>query len=976
MSEPGNPPAFAPYDPRRNQSPLPPPRKKPRKLGCMIAQIGCLLVGLTLAIALGVVLVIGLVVVGDLTEQMEAGLNELEQYDADRMFQTTRVYDRHGNLLHEVFGEGRRTFVKLENIPQDLIDATIATEDDSFWENPGVDLNSIIRAGFQWLTKGDIESVAGTSTITQQVVRNIAFDPQYRVEKSVRRKMEEIILAMLLSQRKSKSEILELYLNLNNYGNLAYGVEAAAQVYFGKPAKELTLAQATLIAGLPQAPADLNPLSPSEEVRQTVKDRQRIVLSLMVSHGYLTQAEADAAYNEPLVLMNPDKPLQAPHFTLYAEDEARKLLDKIGEDPALFQSGGLQIYTTVDLRYHNMVQQVMRDHVNAMRDAHNMTNAAVVVIYPPTGEILAMIGSVDYDDDSIRGKFNTAADGQRQPGSALKPLTYATALEQGFTAATLLWDTPTQIGTGGQVYIPVNYDRTFHGPVRMRAALANSYNIPAVQMLRQVGVENLLAMAYRMGIRSLGEDASHYGLSLTLGGGAVTLLELTRAYTVFANQGDLVPTVAVTCILDSHGDIIYQYEGRCSEGQSTPNTVNAGTKRIPVLDSRIAFVISDILGDNTARTPAMGANSPLNTGELATSAKTGTSNDFIDNWTVGFTRNLAVGVWTGNSDNSAMINVSGLQGAAPIWHDVMLGIYSNTDLLAVLARGGQLLPDYRTPPQNMSRREVCRPASLQDPAEDCPVTDIEWFLDSPAMVPQPDGSMAAPAPTPTQPPKTDPGPDEPMFTEIGYGIWAATVLPIPPDLQPALAPQPTSGATALPPPRYCIAPHRWSEDPAAQPHLKLLWFVEAPGIQEDAARARLWAGERNIPVLPYLICDDSMLDQFNAPQIPGFEAVWRITSPRPGDQVSGIVPVVGTAQFRPEDVQFYKLEIGKQVDNPDDWRSVTFGSTHAEPVTDGVLEYLYSDALEPGNWVICLELVMWDGNFPTPYCVPVEIVRD
>ncbi|MBN1284628.1 MAG: transglycosylase domain-containing protein [Anaerolineae bacterium] len=971
MSEP----AFAPYDPKRGL-PASHPRKKPRRWGCLIAQLGCLSAGLTLAVALGVAVVIGLVVIGDLTEQLETGLSELEQYDATSMFQTTRVYDRHGNLLHEVFGEGRRTLIKLEEMPQNLIDATIATEDDSFWENPGVDLNSVIRAAFQWLTTGDIEAVAGTSTITQQVVRNIAFEPEYRVEKSVRRKMEEMILAMLLNERKTKSEILELYLNLNNYSNMAYGVEAAAQVYFGKPAKELNLAQATLIAGLPQAPGDLDPLSPSEEVRRTVKDRQRIVLSLMVSHGYLAQAEADAAYNEPLVLMNPDKPLQAPHFTVYAEQEVRDLLAALGEDPELFQSGGLQVYTTVDLRYHNMVQQVMRDHVAAMRDAHNMTNAAAVVIHPPTGEILAMIGSVDYDDDNINGQFNTAVDGQRQPGSALKPVMYATALEQGFSAAALLWDTPTQIGTGGQVYIPVNYDGVFHGPVRMRAALANSYNIPAVQMLRQVGVENLLAMAYRLGIRTLGEDASHYGLSLTLGGGAVTLLELTRAYTVFANEGYLVPTVAVACILDSHGDILYQYENRCPEGNSTPNTVNAGAQRITVLDPRVAFIVGDILGDNESRTPAMGANSPLNTGQLVTSAKTGTSNDFIDNWTVGYTHNLAVGVWTGNSDNSAMVNVSGLQGAAPIWRDVMLGIYGNPDLLAVLARDGQLLPDYRNAPPGMSRREVCRPASLQDPAETCPVTDIEWFLDSPAAVPQPDGSMAAPAPTPTAPPKTEPDPDDPMLTEIGYGVWAATVLPIPPDLQPALAPQTTSGATPMPPPRYCIAPHRWAEDPNAQPHLKLLWFIEAPGVQEDAARARLWAEERNIPVLPYLLCDDSLLNRFNAPQIPGFEAVWRITSPRPGEQVSGIVPVVGTAQFRREEVQFYKLEIGRQVDNPDNWRSVTFGSTHDQSVVDDVLEYLYADAIEPGNWMICLELVMWDGNFPTPYCVPIEIVRE
>ncbi len=960
---------FEPFDPTRNLPPPPPQKKRRRKRrwGCLVAQFGCLFLGIGLAVMLAVALVVVLVVAGDLADRLETGLAELETYDAEQMFQTTRVYDRHGNLLHEVFGEGRRTLITLADMPQHLIDATIATEDDSFWENPGVDIKSIIRAGFQWIREGDI--VSGASTITQQVVRQVAFDYEYRTEQSVQRKMEEAILAMMLDERKTKSEILELYLNLNNYGNLAYGVEAAAQVYFGIPASKLNLAQATLIVGLPQAPADLNPLSPDAGVRRTVKDRQRLVLDLMVAHGYLTQQEADAAYNEPLVLMNPDVPLQAPHFTMYAEEELKKLLDVIGLDPALFDSGGLEVYTTLDLRYNTMIEQVAREHVDALRDEHNMTNAAVIVLHPPTGEIMAMVGSINFEDKDIGGQVNVTTSA-RQPGSAMKPLTYAAALEHGFSAAHLLWDTPTQIGTGGSVYIPVNYDHAFHGPVRMRTALANSYNVPAVQMLRQTGVENLLALAHRMGIRSLGEDASHYGLSLTLGGGEVTPLELTQAFAVFANEGTLVPAVSVLCVLDSNGNILYQYEGRCPKGAGTPNSVNAVAQRILVLDPRIAYIINDILADNVARTPAMGSDSPLFTGDLPASVKTGTSNDWKDNWTVGYTRNLAIGVWTGNSDSSPMVNISGLHGAAPIWHDVMLGIYGNQDLLAVLANGGQLVPDYHNPPPGMSRREVCRPSSLQDPATDCPRTDVEWFLDSPAAVPDGSGALVAPAPSEPPPAQLD-EPDSPSLTDIGHGIWVAMVLPIPPELQASLAPQPTGGP-ALPPPRYCVAPLRYQQLPEAQAHLEQLYFVAPPPVREDEIRARLWAEDHGIPVLPYMLCDDAILSALSVPQFNqnGIEARWYITSPRRGEKISGVVPIIGTAEFPGGHEYFYKLMVGRG-HQPTEY--VTFGETNENRVTDGVLGELHADALDPGDWTICLEIVIWDGNYLTPACVNVEI---
>ena len=950
--------------------PAPPPKKKRRRVGCC----GCLLVflfgvGVMLAAVFGVVLVLGAVYVDRLTERLEEGLQTLEQYDRRQMFQTTRIYDRNGVTLYEVFDEGRRTLVDIENVPQHFIDATIATEDASFWDNPGVDLQGIVRAFIQFLQEGEI--VSGASTITQQVVRQIAFDYEYRTAESWQRKLEEAVLAMLLNERKTKSEILELYINVSYYGNQAYGVETAAQVYFGKPARDLSLAEATLLAGLPQAPAELNPLSPDERVREAVKNRQRIVLNLMVRNGYLSQQEADAAYNAVVVLQPSDVPLKAPHFTFYAREELEALMAEIGQDPALIRSGGLEVFTSLDLRYQSLAEQVAREQVAALRDAHNMTNAAVVVILPSTGEVLAMVGNVNYEEGNIEEWVNVATS-LRQPGSSIKPVTYAAALEQGWTAADVIWDTPTVINTGAGSYTPRNYDRAYHGPVRMRDALANSYNIPAVQTLRQVGISNFLSMASRLGITSLGSDPSRYGLALTLGAGEVTLLELTQAYAAFANGGNVVRAVAVTCILDSQGNMLYQYEGRCPRGVGRPDMVDRVAQPRPALDPRIAFIISDILADNAARTPAMGANSPLNTGDLPTSVKTGTSDDWRDNWTVGYTRNLAVGVWTGNSDGSAMENVSGLQGAAPIWNQIIRGVYANQDLLAVLAEDGHLTPDYREPPPGLSRREVCRVSRLRDPAPECPSTSVEWFLDSPPALPQPDGSLVAPQPSPT-PARTPEDPLAPMASEVSYGVWVATVMTVPPELQAALAPQPVATGPAMPPPRYCVVPAGWQDRPEAAALVQQLWFIEAPPVREDEVRAREWAEEREVPMMPYLLCDDGLLAHVaGGAGGPGIQAVWRITEPRPGDEVRGVVPIVGTAQFTREEVQFYKIEIG-QGTNPSHW--VTLGETHSEPVVNGVLEYLHSDGLPVGDWVICLQLVKWDGNFPTPACVPIKVVR-
>ncbi len=365
----------------------------------------------------------------------------------------------------------------------------------------------------------------------------------------------------------SKDEILELYLNEIPYGNWSYGVEAAAETYFGKHASELTLGESALLAGLPQAPADLDPLNPDPNIQRRVMERRRLVLDLMVKEGYITRAEADAAFSEPLYFVSPNIQLDsAPHMVVYAQDELENLLlTRLNlsqeEVKRMIERGGLRVYTSVDMDYQRLAEGAVSRQVAQLRDTHHMTNAAVVIVRPDTGEILAMVGSVNFNDESIDGEVNVA-NAARQPGSAMKPFTYASAMEKGWTAANIIWDTETQIGLPGQSpYIPVNYDRTFHGPVRMREALANSYNVPAVKTLQQVGVEYLLWMMSRVGVQSLGGDASQYGLSLTLGGGELTPLELTTAFSVLANGGVYVPNTSIVCITNTSGEIIYEYEG-------------------------------------------------------------------------------------------------------------------------------------------------------------------------------------------------------------------------------------------------------------------------------------------------------------------------------------------------------------------------------------------------------------------------------
>ncbi len=469
-------------------------------------------------------------------DPMNAVETYLEKYqpgELPRVFQTTRIYDRHGELLAELMDEGRRTWIGLDKVSRHLIDATIATEDSTFLVNSGVDPLRIVSAAVRNAQEGQI--VSGASTITMQLARNLFLGPDQRYEQDFDRKLLEAGLAQELTQLYSKAELLEMYLNLLNYSNLAYGPEAAAQIYFGKSAADLTLAEASYLAGIPQQPANFDPYRNFDATRR----RQRIVLDLMVRHGYLTTSAADAAYAKPLVIQD-NRSLAtnlAPHFVQYVVETVDA---KLGA--GYMARAGLNIQTTLDLKMQQMAQQLVTSKVAEFRDLYDLSNAAMVAMRPNSGEILVMVGSADFADATIAGQVNVTRS-LRQPGSAIKPGLYAAALDANLISpATVLWDTPiTYTAAAGEVYAPFNYDRLFHGPVTARVALANSYNIPTVKLLDALGIERMLATAKTVGITSLNQSTEWYGLSLALGGGEITPLDLTTAFHTFASAGNYWP---------------------------------------------------------------------------------------------------------------------------------------------------------------------------------------------------------------------------------------------------------------------------------------------------------------------------------------------------------------------------------------------------------------------------------------------------
>jgi membrane peptidoglycan carboxypeptidase len=881
-------------------------------------------------LVLGTIVAGGALIYSGLSADIEDGIAALDSAKSRETFETTQIMDRNGRLLWEVFGEGKRTEVALAQIPPDVINATIATEDDTFYTNNGLDGPSVIAALITNLSHPE-QRPQGASTITQQLVRHIAFDYEERASVNYSRKTKEILLAWLMTRKYTKDEILEMYLNEIYYGNLAYGVEAAAQTYFGKPAAELSLAESALLAALPQSPVDLDPLQNLDGA----KERQWLVLNLMVNEGYITRPEAEAAYLSPLDFAAQEVSLQAPHFAVYV----RQLLEaQFGPD--VVANGGLKVTTTLDLDYQRLAEFLARRQINEIGAESNIGNAALVAIKPGSGEILAMLGSLDYHDETIDGNVNVTLSPQ-QPGSTIKVLTYATALspepgqtEPSWTAADILWDVPVDYPQfDGTVYSPVNYDHRFHGPVRLRDALANSYNVPAVLVLQDLGLPRVLDMASRLGITSFEQNPERYGLSLTLGGAELTPLELTGAYAVLANGGYRIPPVAILRVEDSQGLVLYQYEPPAPE---------------QVMDPRAAYLISNILDDDAARVPAMGRDNALDL-PFPAAAKTGTSNEARDLWTIGYTPGLAVGVWVGNTDNSETKNVSGLTAAAPLWSAYMQAVYDDPDLKVVLGDHGARPPDDFIPPPGLERRDLCDLTSVTPGTVDCHFNDSELFL-----VAEPD--MAAES--------ID---DEIVQWErIEPAVWRVPAVPLPP--MPDTSQIALTEDESMPPQQFChfeagIALQYLPPD--AMPTL----FLSPPRNRESLVEAHLWSVEHGLSILPAEACNDELLA---AARNPDILAVWRITSPRAGDTVSGVVPIIGTAEFDPGKVQFYKIELGiGDLENPQ-W--VTLGNASTIPVVNGPLETLHADALPPGDYLLRLIVVRTDGNYVgEPYTIRLSI---
>lgn len=568
--------------------------------------------------------------------------------------QSTKIYDRNGKLLYNIYSTQNRTIIPLENVPDNLKHATIAIEDKDFYSHGFLDPRGIGRALYQTLFRQNLQ---GGSTITQQLVKSALLTP----ERTPQRKAKELLLSFFTELLYSKDKILEMYLNQVPYGGATYGIEAASETYFHKKAQDLDLAEAALLAGLPNAPTLYSPFGAHPEL---AKDRQREVLKRMAEDGYITQDQADQAANEDLKYAKTAVDIKAPHFVLYVKE---KLIEKYGEKAV--EQDGLKVTTTLDLDLQDYAQASVASEIAKIEKPLHVSNGAAVVTKPGTGEILAMIGSRDYFDEEHDGNVNVTL-AHRQPGSSIKPINFAAGLGKGIvTAATPFIDKKVCYSDpGGPPYCPVNYDGKFHGITQLRYALGNSFNIPAVKMLKINTVPDMIATASAMGISTF-DQPDRYGLSLTLGGGEVTMLDMATAFGVFANNGYRVDLQPILKVEDAHGKVLDEYKPLQSP--------SFGKK---VLDSAVTFIISNILADNGARLLEFGPSSSLVIPGKTVSVKTGTTDDKRDNWTIGYTPSYLVATWVGNNDNTPMnpALASGITGAAPIWNDIMRHILKAT----------------------------------------------------------------------------------------------------------------------------------------------------------------------------------------------------------------------------------------------------------------------------------------------------------
>lgn len=610
---------------------------------------------------------------------------------------STKIYDRNGNLLYNIYKDENRTPVKLLDIPIHVQLAVLAAEDAQFYNHLGFSVKGMSRAIYKYINEGKVE---GGSTITQQLVKNALLTP----ERTIIRKTKEIYLAIKIERIYPKKEILEMYLNEVPFGGTAYGIREAARVYFNKDVKELNLSEGALLAGLIQSPTKYSPFGANPKLSI---NRQKEILGLMVAHGFITNEQKQEALKHELVFAENKIDILAPHFVMFVR---QALVERFGEE--MVEKGGLKVITTLDLNTQKLAENAVAQEVKKLSPL-NVGNGAALVVNPKNGDVLAMVGSKNYFDTQNDGNVNVLTS-LRQPGSSIKVVNYAYALGHGYTPATILEDTPITYNIAGSPpYTPKNYDNTYRGRISLRSALAESRNIPAVKVLAGYGVSNMVALGQKMGIASW-QDPTDYGLSLTLGGGDVRLIELAQAYATIANNGVRVNLHSIQSVTNSSGEIIY--ENTCGSGKN--RFIIDGTENIcgeKVLDPRITYILTDILSDNTARSPAFGSHSALNIPGHKVAVKTGTSNDLRDNVTIGYTPNILVATWVGNNDNSPMSRLaSGITGAAPIWNKIITNLIDekNTSWEA---------------PSGLVQKPIC-PLTGTLPCSGCGIKN-EWFLE-------------------------------------------------------------------------------------------------------------------------------------------------------------------------------------------------------------------------------------------------------
>lgn len=590
---------------------------------------------------------------------------------------SSKIYDRSGQLLYDLYEEERRNPVSFDQIPENLKNATVAIEDKDFYKHGGFDFLTIVRIPYNLIFRGG--RVVGGSTLTQQLVKNVFLSN----EKTLTRKFKEFVISIQIERKFTKDQILEMYLNESPYGGNGWGVGTAVEMYLNKPISELTLLESAFLAGLPQRPSIYSPYSGrlDDDGKPFWQMRTKAVLTAMKDNGYIT----DIAYQEAAASIDNLKferattQIRAPHFIFYVRTQLEEMFGS-----ELLNKGGLKVTTSLDWAMQEKAQMAVMEEVEGVKK-YDISNGAALAMNPKSGEILAMVGSKDYFDSEIGGQFNVVTDGLRQPGSSIKPITYLAMIQKGYNPASMLMDVQTTFNRNDleEPYIPKNYDGAFRGPVSLRQSLGSSLNIPAVKSLAIVGLENFLNLAYTMGLQTLEptkENLSRYGFAITLGGAEVKMIDLVTAYSSFANGGLKVEPVSILKVEDQSGNLLYEYHQ--VEGQR-------------IIDQGETFIINDILSDNNARLLAFGANSLLNTGKPI-AVKTGTTNSMKDNWTIGWSQDVIVGTWVGNNDGTAMSYVaSGITGASPIWRRI---IFTALDL-------GYQAPEWQMP-DNVEKVEL------------------------------------------------------------------------------------------------------------------------------------------------------------------------------------------------------------------------------------------------------------------------------